>query len=41
MTDDIDRTSRAARAWLDEAVRLVEADANRSADTHLVRFPLR
>jgi cysteine synthase A len=41
MTHDIDRTSRAARAWLDEAVRLVEADANRSADTHLVRFPLR
>jgi cysteine synthase A len=37
---DIDRTSRAARKWVDEAVRLVEADANRSADTHLVRFPL-
>jgi cysteine synthase A len=37
---DIDRTSRAARAWVDEAVRRVEADANRSADTHLVRFPL-
>jgi cysteine synthase A len=39
-TDDIDRSSRAARDWVDEAVRLVEADANRSADTHLVRFPL-
>jgi cysteine synthase A len=38
--DDIDRTSRALRDWVDEAVRLVEADANRSADTHLVRFPL-
>jgi cysteine synthase A len=38
--DDIDRGSRAARDWVDEAVRLVEADANRSADTHLVRFPL-
>jgi cysteine synthase A len=38
--DDIDRTSRAARAWVDEAVRRVEADANRSADTHLVRVPL-
>ena len=39
-TDDIDRSSRTARDWVDEAVRLVEADANRSADTHLVRFPL-
>src|SRR6478752_9371489 len=39
-TDDIDRSSRTSRDWLDEAVRLVEADANRSADTHLVRFPL-
>jgi cysteine synthase len=38
--DDIDRSSRAVRDWVDEAVRLVEADANRSADTHLVRFPL-
>jgi cysteine synthase A len=28
------------RAWADEAVRLVEADANRSADTHLLPFPL-
>ena len=39
-TDDIDRSSRTARDWVDEAVRRVEADANRSADTHLVRFPL-
>jgi cysteine synthase A len=38
--DDIDRRSRAARDWVDEAVRRVEADANRSADTHLVPFPL-
>jgi cysteine synthase len=38
--DDIDRTSRSSRDWVDEAVRRVEADANRSADTHLVRFPL-
>jgi cysteine synthase len=38
--DDIDRTSPTARAWTDEAVRRVEADANRSADTHLVRFPI-
>ena len=28
------------RAWVDEAIRLVEADANRSADTHLHVFPL-
>jgi len=37
---DIDRSSRAARDWVDEAVRRVEADANRSADTHLVPLPL-
>ena len=30
----------AARAWADEAVRRIEADANRSADTHLHAFPL-
>ncbi|HEY1133940.1 MAG TPA: PLP-dependent cysteine synthase family protein [Nocardioides sp.] len=30
----------AHRRWLAEAVRLVEADANRSADTHLHQFPL-
>jgi cysteine synthase A len=29
-----------ARAWVSEAVRKVEADANRSADTHLNVFPL-
>jgi cysteine synthase A len=34
------RGDRAARDWLDEAVRRVEADANRSADTHLHVFPL-
>ncbi|MEO8889130.1 MAG: PLP-dependent cysteine synthase family protein, partial [Jatrophihabitantaceae bacterium] len=38
--DDIDRSSRAARDWADEAIRRVEADANRSADTHLVPLPL-
>lgn len=27
-------------AWVNEAVRLLEADANRSADTHLHEFPL-
>jgi cysteine synthase len=35
---DVDRSDPATRAWLDEAVRRVEADANRSADTHLVVF---
>ncbi|MCW2539150.1 MAG: cysteine synthase [Frankiales bacterium] len=39
-SDDIDRSDATARAWSDEAIRLVEADANRSADTHLVRFEL-
>jgi cysteine synthase A len=38
--DDIDRSSRTARDWVDEAIRRVEADANRSADTHLVPFSL-
>lgn len=28
------------RAWVDNAVRLIEADARRSADTHLLRYPL-
>lgn len=35
-----DHTDAEARAWLDEAIRRVEADANRSADTHLHVFPL-
>lgn len=38
--DDVDRSSPAARAWVHEAIRRVEADANRSADTHLVPLPL-
>ena len=40
---DVCRTARAdtrGRSWLAEAVRRVEADANRSADTHLHPFPL-
>ncbi|MDQ1751096.1 MAG: cysteine synthase [Pseudonocardiales bacterium] len=37
---DTERFSAADRAWSDEAIRRVEADANRSADTHLVRFEL-
>ena len=38
--DDIDRSSRTARDWVDEAIRRVEADANRSADTHMVPVAL-
>ncbi|WP_127784048.1 PLP-dependent cysteine synthase family protein [Rhodococcus sp. X156] len=34
----VDRS--ASRAWVDNAVRLLEADAQRSADTHLLRYPL-
>ena len=29
-----------SRSWVDDAVRLIEADARRSADTHLLRYPL-
>jgi cysteine synthase len=39
-TADVDRSDPAYRTWLKEAVRKVQADANRSADTHLLRFPL-
>ncbi len=39
-TVDVDRTDPQYRTWLKEAVRRVQADANRSADTHLLRFPL-
>jgi cysteine synthase len=39
-----DRTQIAVRSrsrcWTDNAVRLIEADARRSADTHLLRYPL-
>jgi cysteine synthase len=39
-----DRTATAVRSqprsWVDNAVRLIEADARRSADTHLLRYPL-
>ena len=30
----------APRNWTDEAIRLIEADSRRSADTHLLRYPL-
>src|SRR6187455_1465078 len=31
---------RQDREWVHEAIRIVEADHNRSADTHLLAFPL-
>jgi cysteine synthase A len=37
---DVDRSDPAGRAWVDRAVALVEADARRSADTHLLAYPL-
>jgi len=35
-----ERCDDTARTWAREAIGLVEADANRSADTHLLPFPL-
>ncbi|MGH3502307.1 MAG: hypothetical protein ACRDQA_15685 [Nocardioidaceae bacterium] len=35
-----DRASAVHREWVSEAIRKVEADSNRSADTHLHVFPL-
>ncbi|MFC0629344.1 PLP-dependent cysteine synthase family protein [Kribbella deserti] len=37
---EVDRRNEADRAWVSEAIRRVEADANRSADTHLHVFPM-
>jgi cysteine synthase A len=34
------RADDADRAWVADAIRRVEADANRSADTHMLVFPL-
>ncbi|GII76528.1 cysteine synthase [Sphaerisporangium rufum] len=36
----VDRHNAATRDWVAEAIRTVEADANRSCDTHLHVFPL-
>jgi cysteine synthase len=36
----LDRWCDGTRTWTSEAVRVIEADANRSADTHLLRYPL-
>jgi cysteine synthase A len=38
--NDIDRSFAGGRTWSDEAIRRVEADANRSADTHLMKCEL-
>jgi cysteine synthase len=37
---DVDRSDRAGRAWLERAIAAVEADSVRSADTHLLVYPL-
>ncbi|GIE35319.1 cysteine synthase [Actinoplanes italicus] len=36
----LDRSDSVARDWARDAIAQVEADANRSADTHLLPFPL-
>ncbi|CAM3378351.1 PLP-dependent cysteine synthase family protein [Stackebrandtia soli] len=38
--DTLDRCCEDTRSWVNNAVRVVAADANRSADTHLLPFPL-
>ncbi|MBY4129456.1 PLP-dependent cysteine synthase family protein [Rhodococcus fascians] len=38
MTASVDHSG--SRIWVDNAVRLIEADSQRSADTHLLRYPL-
>ena len=41
MTDLLHCATRSEpRQWVDRAIRLIEADARRSADTHLLRYPL-
>jgi cysteine synthase A len=37
---ELDRSDPDHRDWVAQAVRLIEADLQRSADTHLLRFPL-
>ncbi|GAA4001312.1 PLP-dependent cysteine synthase family protein [Allokutzneria multivorans] len=36
----VDRCCEQTRDWVNEAVRIIDADANRSADTHLLPYPL-
>src|SRR5215207_592259 len=38
--EQLDRCCDSDRAWVTEAIGKVAADANRSADTHLLPFPL-
>ena len=38
--ETLDRYSDQTRAWVKDAIATVAADANRSADTHLLPFPL-
>src|SRR5882762_2062381 len=38
--DISDQRCQYGRSWVHEAIRRVEADSNRSADTHLHAFPL-
>ncbi|WP_112226691.1 L-cysteine desulfhydrase Cds1 [Lentzea atacamensis] len=40
MSTSVDRCCSRTRHWVCEAVGIIEADANRSADTHLLRYPL-
>jgi cysteine synthase len=40
LTDQTNPACQASRGWVHEAIAKVEADANRSADTHLLVFPL-
>ncbi|MEU5877688.1 PLP-dependent cysteine synthase family protein [Spirillospora sp. NPDC047279] len=40
MSRIVDRCDPGRREWISEAIRKVEADSNRSADTHLHVFPL-
>jgi cysteine synthase A len=40
MTSTHDRERRGSRNWVNDAIRRIEADATRSADTHLHVFPL-
>ncbi|NNG20942.1 PLP-dependent cysteine synthase family protein [Naumannella sp. ID2617S] len=37
---DVDRSDPVLRAWVSESVRRLEADARRSADTHLIKVDL-
>jgi cysteine synthase A len=37
---EVDHRNDKGRAWVSEAIRVVDADANRSADTHLHVFPM-